>query len=264
MRTWNEAAEFAQALPVASVSAVVTVPPWDDCDTSVADIVANRGDASRLWAGLARAALPGAHVAVWAESHLNDLAGMLLRANGFELRDTIAFVREGRSGYWMLAKRDHSTTTVDAVLTHGTGAINIGVNRIGASAQRDDRALATEGDGRFPPNVMLDPGTASQMDEQAPDAGASGPASGPMFSGESRSVAMGKFNGMGDQAPSFHGDKGGASRFFPNFEGSEAEAFSASVEWVARLVAIPSEPICDPFDSAMVGAATEGATGQNA
>lgn len=53
------------------------------------------------------------------------------------------------------------------------------------------------------------------MDVQSGEVGAAAPASGPTFTGPSERGAMaGSFSGMGDREPQFHGDAGGASRFF--------------------------------------------------
>jgi site-specific DNA-methyltransferase (adenine-specific) len=62
------------------------------------------------------------------------------------------------------------------------------------------------------------------LDQQSGPAGASAPASGPSYSGPSKSGSMaGAFKGNGDAIPAFHDDKGGASRFFHNSQWSQAD-----------------------------------------
>lgn len=53
------------------------------------------------------------------------------------------------------------------------------------------------------------------LDEQSGATGAAAPASGPTLRGENTSVARGRFAGLtADRQPAFHGDAGGASRFY--------------------------------------------------
>jgi site-specific DNA-methyltransferase (adenine-specific) len=69
--------------------------------------------------------------------------------------------------------------------------------------------------GRWPANVVFDRTAGQALDAQSGERGAAAPASGPTYSGPSKSGSMsGAFNGNGDKPPAFHGDKGGASRFF--------------------------------------------------
>lgn len=64
----------------------------------------------------------------------------------------------------------------------------------------------------------------ADIDQQSGEAGANGPASGPQYSGASKSRSMaGAFRGRGDETPPFHGDRGGASRFFYSGKATSAE-----------------------------------------
>jgi site-specific DNA-methyltransferase (adenine-specific) len=126
------------------------------------------------------------------------------------------------------------------VLAHGTGALNIGATRIGTSDNLNGGAYSPESEaghirrweggefvrkpgqyeqpaGRWPPNLLL---TDPIFDGGVPgvvgggEAGGSGPASGPTWSGPSGSPSRAAFNGMGDREPQFYGDSGTYSRFF--------------------------------------------------
>jgi site-specific DNA-methyltransferase (adenine-specific) len=103
-----------------------------------------------------------------------------------------------------------------------------------------------------------------ELDRQAPNTGAAAPASGRTFTGGTdRTVAYGARAGMEGRAPSFHGDRGGASRFFPTFR-YEAKAPSFErprdgetahptvkpldlMRWLVRLVTPPGGTVLDPF-----------------
>lgn len=55
----------------------------------------------------------------------------------------------------------------------------------------------------------------AELDAQSGKVGAAAPASGPTYTGPSKSGSMaGAFKGNGDNPPAFHNDTGGASRFF--------------------------------------------------
>ncbi len=139
----------------------------------------------------------------------------------------------------IVARKPMPSTIAHNVLTYGTGAINIDAVRIhsgdsagkvytvkrtapGASQNATGATKFTDGtmyegetkDGRFPANVLLDPGTAHELDRQAPKTGAAAKASGITRSGATPTgVAFGARNGI-DTEPRFYGDAGGASRFF--------------------------------------------------
>lgn len=215
-----------------------------------------------------RALLPGAHIALWVPGFINDLGGLALRLAGFEIRDAISVFTEDEVFYWHIGRKAMPGNIIESTLAHGTGGINIGACRIGTGKESQGPRPSTESsslaryadsgatdfaptpgprggssDGRFPPNVILgDTESVSLMDRQAPAAGGSGPASGPTYSGASKSNSMaGKFAGMGDEPPTFHGDSGGASRFFPKAEGEHE--FGAA--WVKRLIDTPEAPCLD-------------------
>lgn len=136
----------------------------------------------------------------------------------------------------------YSKTLVENVDKFGVGALHIDACRVGDGSENQGPRSDTEasahkrytdvgamtfantpgprgGDarGRFPSNVLLSDEVASVLDEEVPNAGAAGKASGPTLTGPSQSVARGKYAGMGEREPKFYGDNGGPSRFFPTF-----------------------------------------------
>lgn len=152
----------------------------------------------------------------------------------------------------VVARKPFRGTVAANVVEHGTGAINIDATRIaGESTKRNNRAelgyhggnlaesYETGSDrGRWPTNVILDDTQASLLDEQAPDTGGSGRASGPTLRGATQTgAAYGARNGLPeDREPAFYGgEKGGASRFFPRFP-MTAEDWA----WEARVAQLPT------------------------
>jgi site-specific DNA-methyltransferase (adenine-specific) len=82
----------------------------------------------------------------------------------------------------------------------------------------------TAPEGRWPANVLLDEEAAAAIDAVSGECGAAAPASGPTHSGFNKSGSMaGHRNGMGNRAPQFHDDSGGASRFFYVAKASRSE-----------------------------------------
>jgi site-specific DNA-methyltransferase (adenine-specific) len=138
----------------------------------------------------------------------------------------------------VLARKPLDGTVAANVKAHGTGALNIDASRIG----RADGDVSTGGfgngglgvgtvgegngegkgaewvqstEGRWPANVIFDEEAGAELDAQSGKRGAAAPASGPTYSGPSKSGSMsGAFKGNGDAPPTFYGDQGGASRFF--------------------------------------------------
>lgn len=177
----------------------------------------------------------------------------------------------------VVARKPLGEKTVAAnVLAHGTGALNIDATRIGT----DERHNASSGNasvvglgtswnatetsgrpavGRWPANVALDESQAAALDEQAPKTGAAAKASGPTLRGRhDTAVAYGARNGL-EGEPAFHGDSGGASRFFyvakapkserPVVDGTAHPTVKplALMRWLCRLVTPPGGVVVDPF-----------------
>jgi DNA modification methylase len=177
----------------------------------------------------------------------------------------------------VVARKPLDGTVAANVLRHGTGALNIDGCRISANGERfGGGATGTSGfvdgyergdgfvegnpAGRWPANVILDGAHAAELDRQAPNTGAAAPASGPTYSGPSKSDSMaGAFRGNGDAPPVFHGDTGGASRFFyvakaPTAERPrEGDTAHPTVKpldlmrHLVRLVTPPGGVVLEPF-----------------
>jgi hypothetical protein len=190
----------------------------------------------------------------------------------------------------VVARKPLAGTVAQNVLAHGTGALNVGGcrveptgesrPRVGEASQeiRYTNAGGTDfaalpgtrgGDpaGRWPPNVVLGPEAAEELDRQSGVLTSGVPAvrrasgadrdgnTSPAYGAESRSA--------GSQMVGY-GDSGGASRFFPVFR-YEAKAGAAErprlpdgtahptvkpvplKRWLVRLVTPPGGLVCDPF-----------------
>jgi DNA modification methylase len=176
----------------------------------------------------------------------------------------------------VVARKPFPTTVAANVLAHGTGALNISATRIATtdkptgsgrgskasiyaqvSSSAGNGGNATPEAGRWPANVVLDESQAVELDRQAPDTGAQRPVRG---TENSAAVEGGGVYGRRErvQGP-FHGDKGGASRFFyvakaPSSERPEVEGtMHATVkpldlmQRLVRLVTPPGGVVLEPF-----------------
>lgn len=169
----------------------------------------------------------------------------------------------------VVARKPLAGTVAANWMAHGTGALNIAACRVGDEVRVNEpmgapensyggyAATATATAGRWPANVVLDESQAAELDEQAPETGGSGKASGPSLTGTSTSVARGVFSGV-DDTP-FYGDLGGASRFFYVAKADQSERVKVSgvahptvkpltlMRWLVRLVTPPGGTVLDPF-----------------
>jgi DNA modification methylase len=180
----------------------------------------------------------------------------------------------------VVARKPLVGTVAANVLEHGTGALNIdgcrvagevpsvpqpvfgvasGVTDFGAGVGRNGE-MSSAPNGRWPANVVLDEDQAAELDRQSGKVGAAAPASGPTHAGASKSDSMaGAFRGMGDRPAVFHGDSGGASRFFyvakaparerPKVDGTAHPTVKplTLMRWLCRLVTPPDGVILEPF-----------------
>jgi site-specific DNA-methyltransferase (adenine-specific) len=195
----------------------------------------------------------------------------------------------------VVARKPLAGTVAQNVLTHGTGALNVDGCRIhtpgsegkpytvkrlkpGATLEKtggnwrpdSDEELPWEAgreyqgetkDGRWPPNVVLGPTAAAELDRQSGTRPSGGDISGREPSGKTKD-AFGEFS---ERAPYVkHRDEGGASRFFPVFR-YEAKAATSErprledgtahptvkpvdlMAWLVRLVTPPGGLVLDPF-----------------
>ena len=196
----------------------------------------------------------------------------------------------------VVARKPLAGTVAENVQRYGTGAINVDGCRIPGDVPsvpqpslnsptglvygyktgegRNGEMSAAPG-GRWPANVVLDEQAAAMLDAQSGERGAVAPASGPTHNGPSdRGSMAGPFGGMGDRAPQFHGDTGGASRFFYTAKASRADRSTNGannthptvkptdlMRWLVRLVTPPGGVVLDPFagsGSTLVAARAEG------
>lgn len=177
----------------------------------------------------------------------------------------------------IVARKPLAGTVAGNVLAYGTGALNIDACRVEAAPRplvvsdrrtgnqtygdglQGSRAAGTTDTGRWPPNVLLGPDAAAELDQQ----------SGVLTSG-----ALQPYSERHDNASSYRlarektyrkaADSGGASRFFPVFR-YQAKAGSAArprgddgtahptvkpldlMRWLVRLVTPPGGLVLDPF-----------------
>jgi hypothetical protein len=142
----------------------------------------------------------------------------------------------------IVARKPFRGSVEKNVLEHGTGALNIDGCRVagpagdgfwagdeghGKRAELGSTNWTPEGgrkvdggDGtalRWPANVAMDEEAAAMLDAQAPDVGARAPASGPS------ATTLDIFGAYAQRSEVFHGDSGGASRFFYCAKASRAE-----------------------------------------
>lgn len=176
----------------------------------------------------------------------------------------------------ILARKPLRGTVARNVQTFGTGAINVDGCRVGTTKRvpcsirrapqnsaYGDLSNAT-GDttgfdpniGRWPANILLDEAAAAALDQMAPQAGASAPVRGD----EASAASTGCVTGERDRVPGvFHGDRGGASRFFytskasgedrGRWQGNDHPTVKPTdlMRWLCRLVTPPGGLILDPF-----------------
>jgi site-specific DNA-methyltransferase (adenine-specific) len=137
---------------------------------------------------------------------------------------------------WWLARKPLRGTVAANVVEHGTGAVNVGGCRVGSP--QDKRAAGTrtyaagrlaggtdgagavqpaphDGMGRWPPNVLLGPEAAEELDRQSGKLKSSGVYSA-VDHGPNGNPRATSFPGAGTPG-SMYADSGGASRFFPVF-----------------------------------------------
>ena len=180
----------------------------------------------------------------------------------------------------VMARKPYDGATVDSVLEHGTGALNIDACRV-EGGERPHRTSTADGDGgntiqvrdgglngseatgtttegRYPANLMFDEVAAEQLDEKngttVSQGGREEKASG---------YGSGNFGGtdevVGD-SPGF-GDKGGPSRYFYTSKASRSERTLDGkidnahptvkprdlMQWLVKLVTAENQIVLDPF-----------------
>lgn len=133
-------------------------------------------------------------------------------------------------------------TIAETALRYGTGGMNADGCRIprgdagqavavrGRSSGRstydiggDGETISIDARGGFPANVIIDEGSAAELDRQTGPCGGAAPASGPTHEVASTSAARGGFAGRGGASSPFHGRVEGASSFFYTAKASTSE-----------------------------------------
>lgn len=192
VRIWHgECLDALRSMPDSSVDSIVTDPPYGLSDfpaDKVTDAIVRWAQGDRgfipegrgfmgrswdsfvpppsMWDECLRVLKPGGHMVVFAGARTVDLMGLSIRMSGFELRDTLAWIRgdgmpkgqevsramarKGRDGrQWedwhsalkpavepiVLARKTLNGTLIDNVDRHGTGALNVGACRISAAGR---------------------------------------------------------------------------------------------------------------------------------
>ena len=130
--------------------------------------------------------------------------------------------KAGKGAEWVTSTEGR--WPANTVLTHAAGCRQTGEagDTFGGGARASSGFVdGYEHDGFVGQSVSVPlfacvPGCpVAALDEQSGSVGAAAPASGPTYSGPSKSGSMaGAFKGNGDKPATFHADKGGASRFF--------------------------------------------------
>lgn len=186
----------------------------------------------------------------------------------------------------VLARKPLDGTVAANVLKHGTGALNIDGCRIGWRSEADAAAAAAAANGfadsrakgtvkqsvsigkesrdgvnrydpkalagRWPANVVHD-GSEDALSGFPREAGAASPVTG----AESPNSFPGVYSGPKARVPGpFHGDAGGAARFFYGSKADKGDRLGSKhptvkpvdlMRWLVRLVTPPGGTVLDPF-----------------
>ena len=177
----------------------------------------------------------------------------------------------------VMARKPFDGATVDSVLEHGTGALNIDGCRVegGERPERDghrktgaknwgdgtisggSKATGTTTEGRYPANVVFDETEAERLDQEVGEL-----ERGDINGGSGRSEGSdGKFS-QGTPTHADHtGDSGGPSRYFYTSKASRNERTENGsiendhptvkpldlMEWLIKLVTAEEQTVLDPF-----------------
>jgi hypothetical protein len=175
---------------------------------------------------------------------------------------------------WWLARKPLISTVAANVLQYGTGALNIDGCRVGSGGQlqwAEPRDMGYHGgsdagsvaalensQGRWPPNVLLGPEAAAELDRQSGVlAGCGGPKQ--TDSGDASMF------GIGQPGRTYERQGGGASRFFPVFRPEHVCVLYGMLSGCERVSgAAAKSPAADLQPSAAVSGVSDSSLPQDA
>lgn len=173
--------------------------------------------------------------------------------------------------YVVLARKPFDGATVDCVLDHDTGALNIDGCRVGdwdhTVESTDNRGGVVGGDnsrsqppqdveGRYPANVVFDEAAARDLDDEVGVTESSEPREERREIDDEQLYGDSRKSGLGG-----YGDSGGPSRYFYTSKASKSDRTNGDrvpndhptvkptdlMQWLVRLVARPEQIVLDPF-----------------
>ncbi len=180
--------------------------------------------------------------------------------------------------YVVMARKPFDGATVDAVLEHGTGALNIDACRVGgdvdtsrensgeigdgnkySEAPNPDMTAGSETGGRYPANVVFDETAAAALDREV---GETTNHDGNSYDDQTVAATgdtYGEYDG--DRTVHSFDDSGGPSRYFYTSKASRSERTEGGAidndhptvkpldlaEWLIRLVTREGQVVLDPF-----------------
>ena len=175
----------------------------------------------------------------------------------------------------VMARKPYDGATVDSVLEHGTGALNIDACRVEGgerpeleSHSRDSvndygdglngsEATGTTTEGRYPANVVFDETAADALDREVGELAARH-----FHDGGRKDDGKGVFHAEDSyDGPGEYGEKGGPSRYFYTSKASRSERTEGGaiendhptvkpidlMEWLIKLVTREGQVVLDPF-----------------
>ena len=269
----GEPCDLLASMPADAVHAVVCTPPsgrlfrgaGGDCDPVVYQ------EWAETWATLAlRALKPGGHLIAIGGPHTHHRLFTGVEDAGFEIRDTITWHYRPAaasvdapesSAYIVVARSPFDGPTVECVLEHGTGGLNIDACRIPTDEEWDGREIpdaepgvsldgSTTGElnrqtsgshsgGRFPANVLFDEAIAEVLDDEVGELEAGA------YPSKRSTSHFGNTSGQDDLGDRTATDSGGPSRYFHT-----TDALSDVLTWLLTLVSRENQIVLDPFGGA--------------
>jgi site-specific DNA-methyltransferase (adenine-specific) len=306
--------EVLSTLPDESVHAAVTDPPyglafmgrdWDDFEPK------EYQEWCEEWAGAVKRVLkPGGHLLAFSGNRTHHRLFTGVEDAGFEIRDTLTWhygsgfpkasdisktVRDrGDSAekwhgwktglkpateFVVMARKPYDGATVDAVLEHGTGALNIdgcrveggerpdrggennGSDSVFGQVQGSNYATGTTTEGRYPANVVFDETAADALDAEVGELSSGTVKDTHDVEADTAQNCYGEYGSRDATDINTIGDSGGPSRYFYTSKASRSERTEGGAidndhptvkpldlaEWLIRLVTREGQVVLDPF-----------------